>query len=480
MAPFGPVFSGACPGVCSRCGGHFAALKVQAFDENPHPWKPFTSKREGGSWAVFAWFTVRLKREVSLIRSLSLSLLLLLAWFISAPVIDASPALAPVTYHVATNGSDSDPGTDSKPFRTIQKAVNMARPGDSILVHAGVYREAVEIRQSGTAAARIQLTSAGSDKAIIQPTLGRRSCSQTSPARDRAIEVLYGTDYWTISNLVIDGGVLISGNNIRNLDRHIKDRRLPGRSSYDPSASGRLLESVGVNGADYIQLVGNEITGRGVMTMAARYGWIKSNEIHDIDCGTGAAVWINRFSDGWQITDNYIHDMGASDQHYMEEGIRQGSGSSYNVVANNLIENLAGRGRGITTDVYASWNLIQGNTVRRADQGFNEQYGGWGNQWVGNLAESNRKHGINIYGQGGKLTSPNEGVPALTQVRCNVSRNNGDHNMHIGAVQQGTFKTNAVGDVWVSPRLEEYWKRVGDTWDGSSSPPPENPPARFC
>jgi Protein of unknown function (DUF1565) len=46
---------------------------------------------------------------------------------------------AGTTYYVATNGSDSSPGTESAPFKTIQKAADVVNPGDTILVNDGVY-----------------------------------------------------------------------------------------------------------------------------------------------------------------------------------------------------------------------------------------------------------------------------------------------------------------------------------------------------
>jgi hypothetical protein len=52
--------------------------------------------------------------------------------------------------HVAPGGSDENPGTASAPLATIQAAVNRLEPGDTCLVHAGVYRETVVFPRSGT------------------------------------------------------------------------------------------------------------------------------------------------------------------------------------------------------------------------------------------------------------------------------------------------------------------------------------------
>lgn len=46
-------------------------------------------------------------------------------------------------YVVSPEGSDQDPGTDSRPFRTISQAARLLKPGEGVLVRAGVYRERV-------------------------------------------------------------------------------------------------------------------------------------------------------------------------------------------------------------------------------------------------------------------------------------------------------------------------------------------------
>lgn len=54
------------------------------------------------------------------------------------------------TYYVATNGSDSNPGTDALPFKTIQKAANTVAAGDTVYIRTGTYNEFVDIESSGT------------------------------------------------------------------------------------------------------------------------------------------------------------------------------------------------------------------------------------------------------------------------------------------------------------------------------------------
>lgn len=61
--------------------------------------------------------------------------------------------------YVAAGGSDTNPGTESAPFRTIQRAANVAKPGTTVYVGPGTYRENVRHGTHGTAAARIRFVS---------------------------------------------------------------------------------------------------------------------------------------------------------------------------------------------------------------------------------------------------------------------------------------------------------------------------------
>jgi hypothetical protein len=53
------------------------------------------------------------------------------------------------TYYVATNGNDSNPGTEAQPFRTIQKGVDRAQAGETVYVRGGTYHEEVKVNNSG-------------------------------------------------------------------------------------------------------------------------------------------------------------------------------------------------------------------------------------------------------------------------------------------------------------------------------------------
>lgn len=71
--------------------------------------------------------------------------------------------------HVTVNGSDTNPGTRSLPLRTIQRGAELAKPGDVITVHEGIYRERINPPKGGTSnRRRIVYRSAPGEKVSIK------------------------------------------------------------------------------------------------------------------------------------------------------------------------------------------------------------------------------------------------------------------------------------------------------------------------
>ncbi|MCW3099272.1 MAG: hypothetical protein JWL77_4890 [Chthonomonadaceae bacterium] len=55
------------------------------------------------------------------------------------------------TFYVALSGQDTADGTPGAPWRTIQHGVDLLKPGDTLLIGPGTYRERIEVKQGGTA-----------------------------------------------------------------------------------------------------------------------------------------------------------------------------------------------------------------------------------------------------------------------------------------------------------------------------------------
>ncbi len=83
------------------------------------------------------------------------------------------PADAPPrTFHVAQQHPDADdanPGSEDRPWQTIQKAAETLQPGDTVVIHAGTYREMVQPFRGGTSLDRmITYHAAPGEQPVIQ------------------------------------------------------------------------------------------------------------------------------------------------------------------------------------------------------------------------------------------------------------------------------------------------------------------------
>lgn len=71
-------------------------------------------------------------------------------------------------FHVSCNGCDSYAGTLTRPFKTIQRAADLAVAGDTITVHEGIYREYINPKCGGTSdSERITYEAAPGEKVVI-------------------------------------------------------------------------------------------------------------------------------------------------------------------------------------------------------------------------------------------------------------------------------------------------------------------------
>jgi parallel beta-helix repeat protein len=73
-------------------------------------------------------------------------------------------------YVVAQNqagASDANPGTAQRPWKTISRGDDIVRPGDTIIIHTGVYREYIRPQRNGQAGAPITYMAAPGEKVTI-------------------------------------------------------------------------------------------------------------------------------------------------------------------------------------------------------------------------------------------------------------------------------------------------------------------------
>ena len=74
--------------------------------------------------------------------------------------------------HVAVTGTDDADGSAERPFRTINLAAAVAQPGDTVVVHAGEYREWVKPRRGGLSDTRRITYEAAAGEHVVDQGIG--------------------------------------------------------------------------------------------------------------------------------------------------------------------------------------------------------------------------------------------------------------------------------------------------------------------
>jgi hypothetical protein len=81
------------------------------------------------------------------------------------------PVMTGTNYYVSTSGSNTNPGTITLPWRTLQKAADTAQAGSTVYLRGGVYNERVDFdTYSGTNSSPIVFSSYPGETAVIDGT----------------------------------------------------------------------------------------------------------------------------------------------------------------------------------------------------------------------------------------------------------------------------------------------------------------------
>ncbi len=131
-------------------------------------------------------------------------------------VLAAAPAGASI--HVATDGSDLNPGTAEAPLLTIHKAVELVEPGDTVWVHGGTYviTERIKIpAKATTAERRCYLWAVPGEGEVVIDGSGMHHTTQNEFKMGRCIYVNHLANYWHFKGLTLchaeDNGMKVEG-----------------------------------------------------------------------------------------------------------------------------------------------------------------------------------------------------------------------------------------------------------------------------
>jgi len=272
--------------------------------------------------------------------------------------------------YVSTSGNNSNSGSASAPFRTIQKAASVATEGTTVHVAPGIYSETIRSSINGTSSARIRFVSDSKWGAIIKPPNGAANTAWESKGA-----------YVTIENFEVDcslnpaclNGILLGGSNSIIKGNHVH------HIGNNPNVSCTGAGGSGINATSYwkgvnMALDNNIIHHIGTPTCRfiqgiyhSSTGTIKNNLVYQVGAA-GLHLWhdahnidiINNtvFASGYGVIvgagDEYFYFAGANNVHVAnniffdnERGISEqgntGTGNTYvnNIVFKNSISNIS-------------------------------------------------------------------------------------------------------------------------------------------
>ena len=236
------------------------------------------------------------------------------------------------TYYVATNGDDSAAGTQSAPWRTLQRAADSTQAGDKIYINEGTYQEKVDLKNSGKDSSPIFFTGADKEKTIISG----------------GFDVKADTDYITIENLTIKdfdiwGITLLGDNNYFNLRNLIVDggdagvHFTYGDSGKDPEegpvsnivVQDSTIKNPRYTGVDCTPGPCNDMTFRNLEVTGAGLGGEDSYGADGIAVEKGENITVEQC---------YVHDNGG-DGVDLNSRDREGNVSGINVKRNRIVRN---------------------------------------------------------------------------------------------------------------------------------------------
>lgn len=205
-------------------------------------------------------------------------------------------------FYIAPSGSDSSPGTITRPWRTIRKAANTLAAGDTVYIRSGTYRERVIPKNSGSDAGHpIRYASYPGETATIDGT-------GIAVPDDEGLFHINGKRYLAISRLrVINAGyagiyVYRSGHILVEKNRILKS----------------VSSGIGVWNSNDVVVDGNEVAqacSGGMqesisVSVTTRFE-VKNNHVHHVDNSEKEGICIKDGSNNGKVYGNLVHHITA-------------------------------------------------------------------------------------------------------------------------------------------------------------------------
>jgi Right handed beta helix region len=203
-------------------------------------------------------------------------------------------------FYVSTAGSDSNPGSETAPWRTVQHAADTARAGSTVHVRGGIYEELVTINASGNASdGFITFRSYPGETAILDAEhftpSGRQGVLTIHNQSYVRIEGFEIRNFHTAEHRLVPLGISVMGAGshielLKNNVHHIQ-QTFPGR---DAPGSGGNGFGIAIYGTDAKTPITDLV--------------IDGNEVHHLKTGSSESLVVNGNVTNFRITHNVVHD----------------------------------------------------------------------------------------------------------------------------------------------------------------------------
>jgi len=204
------------------------------------------------------------------------------------------------SFYVSTTGDDSNPGTQSAPWRSVQHAADSARAGSTVNVRGGAYEELVSMHTSGNATdGYITFRSYPGETAILDAEhltpSGRQGVLTIHNQSYIKIEGFEIRNFRTAEHRLVPLGISVMGagshielvkNNVHHIEQTFNGRDGPGH---------------GANG------FGIAVYGTDAKTPISELV-IDGNEVHHLKTGSSESLVVNGNVTNFRITHNVVHD----------------------------------------------------------------------------------------------------------------------------------------------------------------------------
>jgi len=391
---------------------------------------------------------------------------------LSALLLMLGPRLAAqtgATYYVSTTGKNTNPGTITEPWLTIQHAANAVKAGATVYVFGGVYKESVNFPRSGTVAEPITFESYPGETAVIDGT-GVSCCGPSGT--QGLINMTENVSYITVSEFEIRNYTTNSANDVP------VGVWITGSSTGIKILNNRvhnITTTAGANG----NALGMAIYGTSKTPITQLV--ISGNEVYDLRTGESESLTVNGNVTYFQITNNLVHDndnIGIDMIGYEGVGPVGYDEAMYGEVSGNTVYNISGitnPGEGYEYDadgLYCdgcAYVTIERNVIIQTDYGIETTSE---NQVC--LANGTEWSGPNNTGTPGTGESPCYG--RYVTVRNNIFYNSNACGNSIGGYAAATKKggpSNGGGssyrDVFVNNTLYNNATQPGNESEGGST-----------